>query len=210
MSSETTETTVIETTIVEETQHELARLKKEWWAFLLIGLLLILGGVACISYPFISTIGVMVFQGVALMFAGVAVIISAFWTGRWSAFMLQLLMGLLYLVGGFIIADAPVASAAIFTLLLAGFLVVAGVFRIVFALMERCPQWGWVLVNGIASLLVGVIIFKSFRKFSEGESTSVLWIIGLLVGIELIFYGWSWVMLAFSVKSIPEVEESSE
>jgi uncharacterized membrane protein HdeD (DUF308 family) len=194
---------------IDSAAHELARLKKEWWAFLLLGLLLILGGTACISYPFFTTVGVMVFQGVALMLAGVAIIISAFWTGRWSAFMLQLLFGLLYLVAGFIIADAPIASAAIFTLLLAGFLVVGGVFRIVFSLMERFPQWGWVMLNGIISLAAGVIIFKSFRKFAEGESASILWIIGLIVGVELIFYGWSWVMLSFSVKNIPDIEATS-
>ena len=189
--------------------HELTRLKKEWWAFLLLGILLILGGVACISYPFFTTVGVMVFQGVALMLAGVAIIISAFWTGRWSAFMLQLLIGLLYLVAGFIIADAPVKSAAVFTLLLAGFLVVGGVFRIVFALMERFTQWGWALVNGIASLIIGVIVFKSFRKFAEGEAADIFWIIGLIVGIELIFYGWTWVMLSIAVKNIPNGEPTS-
>ena len=196
----------LEFDIRDTSAHELARLKHEWWVFLLLGLLLILGGAACISYPFVTTVGAMIFQGVALMIAGVAVIISAFWTGKWSAFALQLLMGLLYLVAGFIIADAPLKSAAILTLLLAGFLVVGGIFRIVFSLMERFPQWGWALVNGIASLLVGVIIFKSFRQFAEGESAQIFWIIGLLVGIELIFYGWTWVMLSFAVKNIPDVE----
>ena len=63
--------------------HELERLRKEWWAFLLLGIMLILGGAACISYPFFTTVGVMVFQGVALMLAGVAIVISAFWTGKW-------------------------------------------------------------------------------------------------------------------------------
>ena len=197
----------VETAVAKSIDQELGRLRKEWWAFLLLGMLLILGGAACISYPFFTTVGVMVFQGVALMVAGMAVIVSAFWTGKWSAFTLQLLAGLLYLVAGFVIADAPVASAAIFTLMLAAFLVVGGVFRIVFALMERFPNWGWVMVNGIVSLIVGVIIFKSFRQFAEGESAQVFWIIGLIVGIELIFYGWSWVMLSFSVKNIPDVEE---
>ena len=200
MSSEVTEVSVD----LAIDQHELARLKKEWWAFLLLGMLLIIGGIACISYPFFTTVGIMVFQGIALMLAGLAIIVSSFWTGKWSAFMLQLLVGLLYLVAGFIIADAPIKSAAVFTLLLAGFLVVGGVFRIVFSLMEKFPQWGWALVNGIASLVIGVIVFKSFRTFAEGESSDILWIIGLIIGIELIFYGWTWVMLSLSIRSIPD------
>ena len=189
--------------------HELARLRKEWWAFLALGLLLILGGAACISYPFFTSIGVMIFQGIALMVAGVAIVISAFWTGKWSAFMLQILIGLLYLVAGFLISDAPVASAAIFTLMLAGFFIVAGVFRIVFALTERFSQWGWVLFNGVITLVLGLIIFKSFRQFAEGESMQVLWVIGLLVGIEMIFCGWTWVMLSFAVKNLPDVGDAS-
>ncbi len=194
----------VQSNIAETAAHELDRLRKEWWAFLVLGILLILGGGACISYPFVTSIGVMVFLGAALMVAGVAIIILAFWTGKWSAFMLQILIGMVYIVSGLLIADAPVASVAIFTLMLAGFFIVAGLFRIVFALTERFPQWGWVLVNGIATLLVGLIIFKSFRQFAEVGSTQVFWIIGLLVGIEMIFYGWTWVMLAFAIKNIPD------
>ncbi len=128
MSNELTE---IQSPAIETVEHELARLRKEWWAFLVLGLLLILAGATCISYPFVTSVGVMVFLGVTLMLAGVAMIISAFWTGKWSAFMLQILVGLIYLVSGFLVADAPIASAAIFTLMLAGFFVVGGLFRIV-------------------------------------------------------------------------------
>ena len=196
--------------IVAAPAGELARLQKEWWVFLLLGIVLILAGVACVAYPFFTTVGVMIFIGVTLMLAGVALIISAFWTGKWSAFILQILIGLLYAVAGFLVADAPVASAAIFTLMIAGFFVVAGIFRIVYSLMERFPQWGWVLFNGIVTLLLGLIIFKSFKQFQAGESASVFWIIGLLVGIELVFNGWTWVMLSFVVKDLPELETESD
>lgn len=189
---------------------ELTRLRNEWWVFLLLGILLILAGISCVAYPFFTTVGVMIFLGVILMLAGVSLIISAFWTGKWSAFILQILIGLLYTVSGFLVADAPVASAALFTLMIAGFFVVAGIFRIIFSLMERFPQWGWVLFNGIITLILGLIIFKSFRQFSEGEATDVFWIIGLLVGIELVFNGWTWVMLSFVVKALPEIESESD
>lgn len=195
---------------ISTTVNELARLRKEWWVFLLLGVLLILGGAACIAYPFFTSVGVMVFLGVTLMLAGLFLIISAFWTGKWSAFVLQILIGLLYAVAGFLVADAPIASAALFTLLIAGFFVVAGIFRIVYALMERFPQWGWVLFNGIITLILGLIIFKSFKQFSAGESADVFWIIGLLVGIELVFNGWTWVMLSFVVKNIPAADSELE
>ena len=87
--------------------NELARLRNEWWVFLLLGVLLILAGISCVAYPFFTSVGVMIFLGVILMLAGVSLIISAFWTGKWSAFILQILIGLLYTVAGFLVADAP-------------------------------------------------------------------------------------------------------
>jgi uncharacterized membrane protein HdeD (DUF308 family) len=38
-----------------------------------------------------------------------------------------------------------------------------------------------------------------YRHFPE----SALWVIGLLVGVELLFNGWSWIMLSLAVRKIP-------
>ncbi len=89
----------------------------------------------------------------------------------------------------------------------AGFFVVAGGFRIVTALVEKYPQWGWSLVNGIVTLMLGLIIFRSFKQLPEEES-GVFWIIGLMVGLELLFNGWTWIMLSFAVKNLPQAEKS--
>ena len=93
------------------------------------------------------------------------------------------------------------------TLMLAGFFVIAGGFRIVTALVEKYPQWGWALVNGIVTLLLGLIIFRAFRQLPE-EPERVFWIIGLLVGLELLFNGWTWIMLSLAIKRLPRNEES--
>lgn len=185
--------------------HELSRLKREWWVFMLLGILLMIAGVASCVYPFFTTLGVMVFLGITLMISGVSLIISAFWTGRWSGFFLQVLAGLFYFLAGFIIADYPVASAAVFTLMIAGFLIVTGVFRVMLALTERFPQWGWVLASGIVSLLLGLVIFKSFRSFESAGPGNILWIIGLMVGIELVSYGLTWLLLGLGVRRLPDL-----
>jgi uncharacterized membrane protein HdeD (DUF308 family) len=183
--------------------HELGRLKKEWWVFLVLGALLAVGGIASVTYPFFTTVGVMIFLGVTLIVSGALMIVSAFWTGRWSGSLLQVLAGLFYFVTGFIIADRPIASAAAFTLMIAGFLVVTGVFRIMLALTERFAQWGWVLGSGVISLLMGMIVIKSFRSLESMGPESVLWIIGIIIGIELIACGVTFMMLSFRVKGLP-------
>lgn len=203
----TTELTSDPTTKGEIGEHELAGVAKQWWCLLLTGIFLVLGGVASVAYPWFTSVGVIMLLGAILIISGLATIITAFWAGRWSAFMMQILIGLLYLVLGFVITDAPLTSLALLTLMMAGFLVIAGGFRIVTALVEKYPQWGWSLGNGLITLMLGLVIFRSFRRLPE-EPGGVLWIIGLMVGLELLFNGLNWIMLALAVRKVPQRVES--
>jgi len=104
--------------------------------------------------------------------------------------------GILYLVAGIAIAESPGKSAAILTLFLASMFIVAGAFRAVAALAVRFPHWGWSLLNGIVTLLCGVVIFRHFPE-------SALWVIGVLVGVDMILHGWTWIMLSLAIRNIP-------
>jgi uncharacterized membrane protein HdeD (DUF308 family) len=61
--------------------------------------------------------------------------------------------------------------------------------------VERFPQWGWALLNGVVTLIAGIIIYDAFPS-------SAMWVIGLLVGLEMIFNGWTWIMLALSIRQL--------
>lgn len=179
-------------------KHELEALKNEWWWFLLLGLGLVLLGVVSLSSALITglvTETMVVFFGVLLLMGGVGQLISAFWAGRWSGFLLSLVMGLLYVVTGFVIVDRPLAGALALTLVLAMMLLVGGIFRIVSALMLRFHNWGWPLLNGVISVLLGLLIYKQLPE-------AAFWVIGTFVGIELIFNGWSWVMLGLGLRAL--------
>jgi uncharacterized membrane protein HdeD (DUF308 family) len=108
--------------------------------------------------------------------------------------LLHLLIGILYTVVGFMISDEPVENAILLTKMIAIFLIVAGLFNIVAALLHRFHRWGWVLLNGCVTLLMGVLINRQWPG-------SALWVIGLFVGIEMIFNGWAWIMLAIGLRS---------
>jgi uncharacterized membrane protein HdeD (DUF308 family) len=84
--------------------------------------------------------------------------------------------------------------------LLAAFFIVAGLFRIAAALVVRFPRWGWALLNGVVTLMLGVIIYKRF----PGDA---LWVIGILVGVEMLFHGWTWIMLSLAIRKIPELAD---
>ena len=182
--------------------QEMESARKRWWLFLLLGALLVLGGIVAVAYPFVSSVGAMIVLGIVLIVSGIFTIIGAFWAGKWSALLLQLLVGILYVMAGMAIRDAPVESTALLTMFIAAFFIVVGVFRTIVALVERFPQWGWALLNGVITLMAGVIIYDTFP-------VSALWLIGLLVGLELLLNGWTWIMLSLVIRQSPEGEEST-
>jgi uncharacterized membrane protein HdeD (DUF308 family) len=181
---------------------EMHRARKHWWLFLLLGIVLVIGGIVAIAYPCVSSVAAIMVLGIILIVSGVFTIIGAFWAGKWSALLLQLLVGILYIMAGIAIRDAPVESTGIMTLFIAAFFIVVGAFRIIVSLVERFPQWGWALVNGIVTLLAGIIIYDTFPN-------SALWVIGLLLGLELLLNGWTWIMLSVVIHNLPDRREES-
>jgi len=94
------------------------------------------------------------------------------------------------------ITEKPLQSAVTLTAFLAAFFIVAGSFRILAAMVIRFPYWGWSLLNGIVTFLLGVIIYRHFPACA-------LWILGLLVGLELLLHGWTWITLSLAIRKIP-------
>ncbi len=183
--------------------HELAEIQQHWWAFLILGIgWVVLGTIALSCTPFVSVLTVALF-GIIMLIGGIAQVVSAFWAGKWSGFMLQILVGILYVIVGYILMDKPLEGAATLGLVIAAFLLVGGLIRIVVSMSERFHGWGWALLNGIISLLLGLLIYR-------GWPLTGAMAIGLFVGIEMIFNGWYWVMLAIGLKRAPPVECASD
>ncbi len=182
--------------------HELRRLQRDWFWFLALGIALItLGIVAIGSAFFVSVLTVVVF-GVLLLAGGIALIVSAFWIGKWSGFLLHVLIGIFYLVVGVLLVDSPLEATAAITLMVAVFLIVSGLFRIVASLDMRFHNWGWQLLSGSVALLLGILIYRQWPA-------SGLWVIGMFVGIEMIFYGLAWVMLGLDVRDTAELPKAA-
>ena len=126
---------------------------------------------------------------------GIAQLVGAFWTRDWSGFFLNLLMGVIYLVLGVMFLRHPGDALMSMTLFLACALMVSGLFRIIGSLLYRFPHWGWTLVGGVINLALGIYIYSMWPLDS-------FIIIGLFVGIDMIFTGWTWVALALAVKKL--------
>ena len=172
-------------------------LRQSWGWYLIFGIVLIVLGTIALGSSLLMTIASVFFFGWILIVGGIMEVVHAFWHKRWAGFFLDLLTGILYVVAGWMIMSNPKESALLLTLVIAMFLVFEGVFRIVAALVVRYPHWGWLLFNGVISLLLGVMIWRQWPY-------SGLWVIGLFVGIEMLLNGWSLVMLSLAGRNLPE------
>ena len=174
--------------------HELHAIRSHWWCFLAMGIALVIMGTLAITVPYIAgTAAVMVF-GFLLLAGGITQVVSSFWSGKWSGMLLHLLVGILYLVVGLMIVEDPAQNMVILTKPIAIFLIVTGIFEIVAALGHRFHGWGWVLLNGCVTMLLGLLINKGWPE-------SAAWVIGLFVGIEMSCDGWGWIGLSLGVKA---------
>jgi uncharacterized membrane protein HdeD (DUF308 family) len=186
-----------------EEKEAIGNLHRKWGWFLVLGLLLIVVGVVAINRPVIATLTTIELTGFLLMFGAGAEIVSALWALRWGGFFLHILCGVLYMLVGAMIVDRPGLAAAGYTLMLAVFFFASGLFRAIFAVSQRFSGWAWTLLSGVVSLVLGVFIW---RELPEAQ----FWVIGTFVGIDLIFLGWSWIMLGLAVRSLPAQEQRAE
>jgi uncharacterized membrane protein HdeD (DUF308 family) len=170
--------------------------RRTWGWFLALGIVLVFLGMMALGRSVLTTLVSVVVFGWFLLLAGILSVVHAFWRRRWGGFLVELFAGILYAVFGLMVVGNPAVSAVALTLLIAVFLMIGGLFRIFTALTVRFHHWIWVLLNGVISLLLGLMIWSQWP-------VSGLWVIGLFIGIDLIFYGWSLIMLAMAVRSIP-------
>lgn len=183
-------------------QEDLQELRSCWLWFVVLGAALILLGIVALIYSLAATIVTALVFGWMMLIGGVFYLAGAFYTRGWGGFFLSLLTGVLSLALGLIVINHPEEAAVVYTLMLAVFFFVEGLFRIVAALAGQFRHWGWVALSGGISVLLGVMIWRSW-PFSG------LWVIGTFVGINLIFNGWSYVALGLNARSLPDLSPVS-
>ncbi len=180
----------------QELRHELDALRGNWLWFVILGASLVVLGTVALGSVVIASLAAAVAIGVLLLLGGAAEAVGAFWCRGWSGFFLELLSGVLSIVVGLLFLRAPAGALAALTLLLACFLMVGGFFKIVAAVVYRFAAWGWSLAGGIIDVLLGVMIWQEWPA-------SALWVIGLFVGINLLFRGFNWIALGLALRSLP-------
>ncbi|MBZ9600678.1 HdeD family acid-resistance protein [Phyllobacterium chamaecytisi] len=165
--------------------------------YLIQGALLVVAGVLAIIYPIMSSVAVIIMLGWLLIISGVAQGISLVGARHVPHFWLQLISVILAFLIGFLFLRDPAQGLLTVTLLLIVFFMIEGISKIVFALTIRpFPYWGWVLASGLIGVLLSLVLWASLP-------VTALWLVGLLLGIQLISVGGALARLAWQVRRSP-------
>ena len=165
-----------------------------WGWFLAFGIGMLLLGVAAVVRSVTATVVSMLFFGWLLVLASGIEIAQAVMVGRWAGFFQHLLAAILFGVAGLLLVTRPLKSAEVVTLLMGMFFLVGGVFQLVGSVALALPGWGWHAADGVITFVLGLLVLA-------GWPASGLWVIGLFIGIDLIFYGAAWIALALGLRA---------
>jgi len=169
-------------------------LRGKWGWIVALGIVYTVAGFIALGSVLMATVASVFIVGIMMLIAGVAEVINAFQVKTWGKFLFWVLLGVLYIVAGFAAFENPLLAAAVLTLLLAFALIVSGIMRIILGFsMKREMPWIWVVLSGVVTLLLGLIILSHWP-------VSSLYILGLLLGIDLVFAGASWIGMGLSLR----------
>jgi uncharacterized membrane protein HdeD (DUF308 family) len=158
-----------------------------------VAVAMIVLGFLAVALPLATGIGISILVGWIIVFGGFAYLAYAFSARGAGAFLWRMLIGIVYVVGGLYLAFHPTLALASLTLVVAAILFAEGVLQmIVFFQFRSLPGSGWVLFDGIATLLLGFMIVYPWPSSSA-------WALGTLVGINLLISGFT--RLLFSVEA---------
>jgi uncharacterized membrane protein HdeD (DUF308 family) len=165
-----------------------------WSIFLSI--LLILAGFFTLMVPFMGGIGITIFVGWAMVISGITHLGFAWRTQTTGSRVWEFLVGLVYLAAGLYLVFHPLSGLTSLTLLLAFYLFFEAIFEIILFFQVRPRNGaGWVLFDGLVTLILAWMIWRSWPYSSA-------WAIGTLVGISMLFSGFSRLMLTMTARRI--------
>ena len=169
--------------------------KATTWSIVL-SVLMITAGVTAIGVPMIAGVAITALVAWLLIFSGVLHLAFALRGGRAGAVLWEILLGVVYGAIGFYLLANPVAGLASLTLAIAIYLLIEGALEFGLSFQLRpLPGSGWLLVDGIVTLLLAVMIWSTWPS-------SAAWVVGTLVGISMLFSGITRLMLSMAVRRI--------
>ena len=166
-----------------------------WGGAFLVGLLLVITGIACIAAAFAASLATVVLFGGFLVVAGALELFTGARSSERRAHPWMALEAVLSIVVGVLVLARPMAGLATLTLLLALYFFANGLFRTFTAVADRNPGWGADLLYGIVTLFLGVLVVRTWP-------VSSMWLAGTLVGVEILIRGLSMMTAGLVIRRV--------
>jgi uncharacterized membrane protein HdeD (DUF308 family) len=169
--------------------------------FIIYGVVLCLFGLFAIAAPGIATLAVGLTVGWLLLLGGAMGIVAVISSGRSApGFWWNLITAIVCALAGLSLLIRPVSGVITLTIILAAYLLASGVGHIMLALGYRkdIPNaWVWMLFSGVVDIVLGFIIIS-------GMPGTAIWVLGLLVGINLVMTGAAVTIAAVCVRRMAD------
>jgi uncharacterized membrane protein HdeD (DUF308 family) len=155
-----------------------------------LGIMFIALGVAAVLAPAVAGSALMIVIGFILLIAGIVAIVRELKAEASMEKVVGLTLGIITALAGIAVIGHPLFGLAFLTLLLVGYFVVEGVWKIVVSFRYKpAAGWKWLLASGVLSLILGLLIWSQWP-------VSGMWAVGVLVGVNLLGTGLALVTLA--------------
>jgi uncharacterized membrane protein HdeD (DUF308 family) len=163
---------------------------------LAVAILLILAGFIAIILPLVFGVAFTIIVGWVFCLVGILHLLYAWKTHSTRGVFWELLLAFLYLFTGVYLILHPVLGLTSLTFFLAVYFLLKGIVQTIHFVQLR-PRHGswWLLFDGIVCLILAIMIWRSWP-------TSSVWVLGTLVGISLLFTGFSRLMLTLTARRV--------
>ena len=169
-------------------------IRKRSLLFLIQGGVMVAAGVLALIFPAFMSVGLLALLGWLLILSGIVQVISLFGATQVPFFWLQLVTVTLEILVGYLLVSSPAAGLVAVTFLMLVLFLVGGITRVVFALMIRPMQdWLWMLASGLIAIVCALVLFANLPE-------AATWLLGVLLGIELIAIGGAQAYLAWRTR----------
>lgn len=181
--------------------HERAMLRGNWGWFVGLGAVLAVMGAAALIFVGATTLIATVFVGWLFLIGGLLEVVNAILRKGWKGVWLDLISGAITGLVGLFIVMHPLKGASVLTIVIGVLFLIGGIFRIAAGAALKCPYSGWFVVHGFISSLLGIMILAQWPE-------SLVWVIGTLVGIDLLVDGMRLISFGLAVKRLAPASET--
>ena len=173
---------------------DITPLKAKWGWIVALGVIYLIAGLVALGSVMMATVASVFLVGIMMIVAGIAEIINAFQLKGWGKFLIWALLGVLYIIAGFVTFENPLLAAAVLTLILGAALVASGLVRIFLAFsVKRERPWIWLLLSSLVTLLLGLLILAHWP-------VSSVYVLGIFLGVDLVMAGAAWIGLGIALR----------